>query len=72
MLIDRDIVTGVIAKAVDPAKRRVEEIMATNVGTARESDAFAELLATMRRKEQMRTVVQAIASEQRRERNVRR
>lgn len=100
MLTDRDIVTGIIAKAVDPAKLRVEDVMTTDVVTARESDAFAELLATMRRKglrrlpvtdakgslvglvtlddvleilaEQMRTVVLAIGSEQRRERSVRR
>jgi CBS domain-containing protein len=100
MLTDRDIVTGVIAKAVDPAKLRVEDVMATDVVTAKESDAFAELLATMRRKglrrlpvtdakdalvglvtlddllavlaEQMRSVVQAIDSEQWRKRKVRR
>jgi CBS domain-containing protein len=31
MLTDRDIVTGVIAKAVDPAKLRVEDVMTTDV-----------------------------------------
>ena len=100
MLTDRDIVTGVIAKAVDPAQLRVEDVMTTHVVTVQESTAFAELLAAMRRKglrrlpvtdakgalvglvtlddlleimaEQMRAVVQAIQSEQRRERNVRR
>jgi CBS domain-containing protein len=100
MLTDRDIVTAVVAKAVDPAKLRVEDVMTTDVVTAQESDAFAAVLATMRRKglrrlpvtdakgslvglltlddlleilaEQMRTVVLAIGSEQRRERNVRR
>jgi CBS domain-containing protein len=50
MLTDRDIVTGIIAKAVDPATLRVEDVMSTDVVMARESDAFAELLATMRRK----------------------
>lgn len=100
MLTDRDIVTSVMAKAVDPTTLRVEDVMSTDVVTARESDTFAELLATMRRQglrrlpvvdaqgvlvglvtlddllgilaEQMRTVVQAIESEQRRERNARR
>lgn len=98
MLTDRDIVTGVIAKALDPAQLRVEDVMTTHVVTVQESNAFAELLATMRRNglrrlpvtdakgalvglvtldnlleimaEQMRTVVQAIQAEQRRERNV--
>ena len=100
MLTDRDIVTSVMAKAVDPTTLRVEDVMSTDVVTARETDAFTELLATMRHKglrrlpvvdaqgvlvglvtlddllgilaEQMRTVVQAIESEQRRERNARR
>ncbi len=100
MLTDRDIVTSVMAKGVDPSTLRVEDVMSTEVVTARESDAFAELLATMRRKglrrlpvvdaqgvlvglvtlddllevlaEQLRMVVQAIESEQRRERHARR
>jgi CBS domain-containing protein len=99
MLTDRDIVTSVVAKAVDPALLRVEDMMSTDVVTVRESTPFAELLATMRRKglrrlpvvderqalvglvtlddvleilaEQMRTLVQAIETEQRRERRVR-
>lgn len=100
LLTDRDIVTGVIAKALDPSKLRVEDVMSTDVVTARESEAFADLLTQMRSKglrrlpvtdvngllvglvtlddlleilaEQMHTVVQAIQSEQRRERKVRR
>lgn len=99
MLTDRDIVTGVIAKEVDPAVLRVEDVMSTDVVTVTESTPFAELLSTMRRHglrrlpvvdehqvlvglltlddvlevmaEQMHTLVQAIESEQRRERRVR-
>ncbi|MDH4059376.1 MAG: CBS domain-containing protein [Aquincola sp.] len=100
MLTDRDIVTAVIAKAVDPGKLRVEDVMSAEVITAAESAPFAELLATMRRQglrrlpivdakgmlvglvtlddllelmaEQMRTLVQAIGTEQQRERRTRR
>lgn len=100
ILTDRDIVTAVIAEGVDPSRLRVEDAMSTEVVSARESDALAALLATMRRKglrrlpvlgehgtltglvtlddllsiiaEQLRAVVQAIDSEQRRERRVRR
>jgi CBS domain-containing protein len=100
MLTDRDIVTAVIARAVEPDVLRVEDMMTTDVVTVAESTPFAELLATMRRKglrrlpvtdakgglvglvtlddlleivaEQMRTLVQAIETEQRRERNTRR
>jgi CBS domain-containing protein len=99
LLTDRDIVTGVIAKAVDPTILRVEDVMSRDVVTVPETAAFAELLAMMRRKglrrlpvtdaqgalvglvtlddmleilsEQMRTLVQAIETEQRRERSVR-
>lgn len=49
MLIDRDIVTSVVAEAVDPSTLRVEDLMSTGVVTAREADARAEWLATMRR-----------------------
>lgn len=49
MLTDRDIVTAVIAKAVDPGKLRVEDVMSAEVITAAEATPFAELLATMRR-----------------------
>lgn len=48
ILTDRDIVTSVMAKGVDPSTLRVEDVMSTDVVTAQESDAFAELLATMR------------------------
>lgn len=99
MLTDRDIVTAIVAQAVDPATLRVEDVMSAEVVTARDTDSFAELLGIMRRKglrrlpvvdgkgallglvtlddllgimaEQMRTVVQAIESEQRRERTAR-
>jgi CBS domain-containing protein len=100
MLTDRDIVTAVIAKAVDPGKLRVEDVMSAEVITAAEAMPFAELLATMRRQglrrlpvvdakgmlvglitlddllevlaEQMRTLVQAIGTEQQREHRTRR
>lgn len=47
MLTARDIVACVMAQAVDPCTLRVEDVMTTDVVTARESDPFAELLATM-------------------------
>lgn len=100
VLTDRDIVTAVIAKAVDAGKLRVEDVMSAEAVTAAESTPFAELLATMRRQglrrlpvvdgkgmlvglitlddllevlaEQMRTLVQAIGTEQQRERRTRR
>jgi CBS domain-containing protein len=50
ILTDRDIVTSVMAQGVDPSTLRAEDVMSTGVVTARESDAFAELLATMRRR----------------------
>jgi len=99
MLTDRDIVTAIVAQAVDPATLRVGDVMSAEVVTTRDTDSFAELLGIMRRKglrrlpvvdgkgallglvtlddllgilaEQMRTVVQAIESEQRRERTAR-
>ena len=50
MLTDRDIVTGVVAKGVDPALLRVEDLMGDDLVSAREDDSVIDLLAVMRRK----------------------
>jgi len=99
ILTDRDIVTAVVAKEVDPAALRVEDVMVADVVSAREDDSLMDLLATMRRRglrrvpvttadglllglvtlddllevlaEQLRVMVQAIESEQARERSAR-
>jgi len=48
MLTDRDIVTAVLAKGVDPARLRVEDVMSCDVVTAREEDSVSDLLRSMR------------------------
>jgi CBS domain-containing protein len=96
MLTDRDIVTAVVAKEVDPATLCVEDLMSTDITTALETDSMTDMLGAMRRKglrrlpvtsadgrliglvtmddmleiqaEQLKGLVQAIESEQRRER----
>lgn len=50
ILTDRDIVTAVVAKALDPARLVVEDVMTTNMVTALESDSIKDLLSAMRRK----------------------
>jgi len=50
MLTDRDIVTAVVAKAVDANKLRVEDVMNSDVVTAREQDSVMDVLGLMRRK----------------------
>lgn len=50
ILTDRDIVTAVVAKALDPARLVVEDVMTTNMVTALESDSVKDLLSAMRRK----------------------
>jgi CBS domain-containing protein len=50
MLTDRDIVTAVVAKEVDPATVCVEDLMSADVVTALETDSMTDMLATMRRK----------------------
>jgi CBS domain-containing protein len=50
VLTDRDIVTAVGAKGLDPKSLRVEDVIAGEVVTVRESESFADLLATMQRK----------------------
>lgn len=50
MLTDRDIVTSVVAKEVDPSSLVVEDVMSSDVVTALEDDSVTDLLRTMRRK----------------------
>jgi len=50
MLTDRDIVTALVAKVVDPSIVGVGEAMSADLVTAREEDSIVDLLATMRRK----------------------
>ncbi len=48
MLTDRDIVTGIVAKKVDPARVRVEDLMSTDLVVAREEDTVIDLLRSLR------------------------
>ena len=50
MLTDRDIVTAIVAKVVDPGIVSVGEAMSVDVVTAREGDSIVDLLGCMRRK----------------------
>jgi len=50
LLTDRDIVTAVLASDLDPGKLRVEDVMSTDLVSARESDSLIDLVRTMRRK----------------------
>jgi CBS domain-containing protein len=50
LLTDRDIVTAVVAKGLDPQVLRVEDVMTSDVVTAHESESLAGLLALMQRK----------------------
>jgi len=50
LLTDRDIVTAVLASDLDPAKLRVEDVMSTDLVSAREADSLIDLVRTMRRK----------------------
>lgn len=50
ILTDRDIVTAVIAKELDPRKLLVEDVMSSELVTVQEHDSIVDLLATMRRK----------------------
>lgn len=49
LLTDRDIVTTVVARAVDARLLRVEDMMNTALVTAREGDALLDTLAVMQR-----------------------
>jgi len=50
LLTDRDIVTAVLASDLDPAKLHVEDVMSTDLVSAREADSLIDLVRTMRRK----------------------
>jgi signal-transduction protein with cAMP-binding, CBS, and nucleotidyltransferase domain len=48
MLTDRDIVTAVVAKDMDVATLRVDDVMSRDVAVAREDDSVLDVLAAMR------------------------
>lgn len=50
VLTDRDIVTAVVAPGLDPATLTVEDVMTTDLVTAREDDSLIDLMRSMRRK----------------------
>lgn len=50
VLTDRDIVTAVVAKEVDPSLVLVEDVMSRDLVTAREDESVSGLLRMMRRK----------------------
>ncbi|MDO8371905.1 MAG: CBS domain-containing protein [Pseudomonadota bacterium] len=50
VLTDRDIVTAVVAPGLDPAALTVDEVMTTDLVTAREDDSLIDLMRSMRRK----------------------
>lgn len=50
VLTDRDIVTAVVAADLDPSTLLVEDVMVTDLVTAREEDSLIDLMRTMRRK----------------------
>lgn len=50
VLTDRDIVTAVVASDLDPSTLRVEDVMTTDLVTAREDDSLIDLMHSMRRK----------------------
>jgi len=50
LLTDRDIVTGVVAPGLDAGTLHVEDVMTTDLVTAREEDSLIDLMRTMRRK----------------------
>jgi CBS domain-containing protein len=50
VLTDRDIVTSVVAADLDPSSLLVEDVMTTDLVTAREEDSLIDLMHTMRRK----------------------
>jgi CBS domain-containing protein len=50
VLTDRDIVTAVVAHGLDAKTLRVEDVMTTDLVTAREDDSLIDLMRSMRRK----------------------
>jgi predicted transcriptional regulator len=57
LLTDRDIVTAVIARDVDPHALRVEDVMSAELRSVREADSVLDALALMRRAGVRRLVV---------------
>jgi len=50
ILTDRDIVTAVVAADADARRLLVEDVMSTDLITARESDSLMDVMRSMRRK----------------------
>lgn len=50
VLTDRDIVTAVVAPGIDAATLTVDDVMTTDLVTAREDDSLIDLMRNMRRK----------------------
>jgi CBS domain-containing protein len=50
MLTDRDIAVAIVAKGLDPAGLRVEEVMTREVASVREHDGVAQTMELMRAK----------------------
>ncbi|MDP3796039.1 MAG: CBS domain-containing protein [Polaromonas sp.] len=50
VLTDRDIVTAVVAPGLDAATLTVDDVMTTDLITAREDDSLIDLMRSMRRK----------------------
>lgn len=63
VLTDRDIVTAVVASDLDPSKLNVEDVMTTDLVTAREDDSLIDLMHTMRGKGVRRIPVVGVAGE---------
>ncbi|NMM15025.1 MAG: CBS domain-containing protein [Rhodoferax sp.] len=63
VLTDRDIVTAVVASDLDPSTLNVEDVMTTDLVTAREDDSLIDLMHTMRGKGVRRIPVVGVAGE---------
>lgn len=63
LLTDRDIVTSVVAADADPRNLMVEDVMTTDLVTARESDSLIDVMGSMRRKGVRRVPVVGAESE---------
>jgi CBS domain-containing protein len=50
VLTDRDIVTAVVARDLDPRRLTVGDVMSAELVTAREGDSVLDVLAAMRNK----------------------
>ena len=63
MLTDRDIVTAVVAPGLDLNSFFVEDVMTTDLVTAREEDSLMDLMRAMRRKGVRRVPVVGVLNE---------